>query len=74
MSGNVGAHPECGAKTVMTPDHSAFQVLSFGYSRVGIDRSSLEGLNTERYEKTGWLKYNSQTRKDMQVRWALIKV
>ena len=27
-SGDVGAHPGCKVKTLMTPDHTAFQVCS----------------------------------------------
>ena len=37
--------------TLMTPDHTAFQVRSSGYGRAGVGPSSWEGLNTGRHEK-----------------------
>ena len=36
MSGDVGAHPECEVKTLMTPDYTAVQVRSSGQGQVGL--------------------------------------
>ena len=41
----------CTVKTLMTPDPTAFPVLSSGLGRAGVGRSSEEGLDTGRHEK-----------------------
>ena len=51
MLGDAGALPWCKVNTLMPPDHTAYQVLSFGYGRAGIGLSSEEGLNTGRHDK-----------------------
>ena len=51
MSGDAGALPECEVKTLLTPNHTAFQVHISGLGRAGIGRSFWEGINTERHEK-----------------------
>ena len=49
MSGDAGALSECGVKTLMTPDHTAFLISNSGQGRTGFGRSSVEGLNTGRH-------------------------
>ena len=51
MLGDVGAVPECEVETLVTLDHSAFQVRSSGYGGVGIVQYSREGLHTGNHEK-----------------------
>ena len=47
MLGDAGAPPECKMKTLMTPDHIAFQV-----HRSWFGQSSVECLDTGHHEKT----------------------
>ena len=51
MSGDVGAFSESEVNTLITPDRTTIQVLSSGYGRVRIGRSSWKGFNTGRHEK-----------------------
>ena len=44
MSGDAGAFSECKVNTLMTPDHTAFQVHNSGQGRAGISPSSGEGF------------------------------
>ena len=46
MSGDAGAFSDMRGDTLMTPDHTAVQVCSSGYSLAGIGRSSWKGLST----------------------------
>ena len=51
MSGVVGALLVCEVKTLMTPDHIAIEVRRYSKGRVGICRSSGEGLDMGRHVK-----------------------
>ena len=47
MSGDAGALSECEVKTLMTPDHTAFQLRSSGKGQTGIGRSSWKAISQD---------------------------
>ena len=51
MSRDAGALRKCEGKTLMISGHTVFEVHSSWKGRVGISRSSWEGLLTGRHEK-----------------------